>query len=80
MSIRSMKRLVLGTITAALIAGSFPIAAPAGAASTAGTDNLNFGVQFHAMWTSYTNQERIEVLDKMAAAGIKWLRIVMGWS
>jgi aryl-phospho-beta-D-glucosidase BglC (GH1 family) len=79
MSFRSVKRLVLGTVTASLIATSFPIAAPAGAASAA-ANNLSFGVQFHAMWTSYTDAERIEVLDKMSAAGIRWLRIDMGWS
>src|SRR5687767_6122967 len=80
MSVRSFKRLVLGTVTASLIASTFPMSSPAGAASTAGTDNLDFGVQFHALWTSYTNQQRIEVLDKMSAAGIKWLRIDMGWA
>ena len=39
-----------------------------------------FGVQFHAMWSDYTDAQRIEVLDKMAAAGVKWIRLDFGWS
>jgi hypothetical protein len=38
------------------------------------------GTHFHAMWTSYTDAERIEVLDKLAAAGVEWVRIDIGWS
>ena len=37
------------------------------------------GVQFHAGWTSYSDAERIEVLDKLAAAGVDWVRIDVGW-
>ena len=38
------------------------------------------GVQFHAMWSDYDDAERIEVLDKLAAAGIEWIRMDFGWS
>ena len=38
------------------------------------------GTHFHATWTSYTDAERIEVLDKLAAAGVEWVRIDIGWS
>ena len=38
------------------------------------------GTHFHAMWTSYTDAERIEVLDKLADAGVEWVRIDIGWS
>jgi polysaccharide biosynthesis protein PslG len=81
MSFRTFKRLVMGAVAGSVIMGLFPVApTTAGAASAASTSNLNFGVQFHAMWTSYSDAQRIEVLDKMSAAGIKWLRIDMGWS
>ena len=40
---------------------------------------LEVGVQFHAGWTTYSDAERVEVIDKMAAAGVDWLRIDMGW-
>lgn len=38
------------------------------------------GVQFHAMWGDYTDAQRLEVVDKMADAGLKWFRIDFGWS
>ena len=38
------------------------------------------GVQFHAMWSDYTDAQRLAVLDKMAAAGVKWVRIDLGWA
>jgi hypothetical protein len=37
------------------------------------------GVQFHALWSDYTDLEREVVLDKLAAAGVKWVRIDLGW-
>ena len=37
------------------------------------------GVQFHALWSDYTDQQRVVVLDKLAAAGVKWVRIDLGW-
>jgi hypothetical protein len=39
-----------------------------------------FGSQFHAMWSDYTRAERLEVLDKLEAAGARWVRIDFGWS
>ncbi|MDQ1466033.1 MAG: polysaccharide biosynthesis protein PslG [Actinomycetota bacterium] len=41
---------------------------------------LGVGVQFHCWWSSWTDAERIAVLDKMKAAGMTWVRIDMGWS
>lgn len=38
------------------------------------------GVQFHAMWGDYTDAQRREVLNKMARAGVKWVRIDVGWA
>lgn len=37
------------------------------------------GVQFHAGWSTYSDEERIEVLDKLAVAGVDWVRIDVGW-
>jgi polysaccharide biosynthesis protein PslG len=39
-----------------------------------------FGVHFHAMWSDYTDAERLAVLDRMAAAGLKWVAVDFGWS
>ena len=38
------------------------------------------GVQYHAMWSDYTDAQRIAVFDKLQDAGVKWLRVDMGWS
>jgi hypothetical protein len=37
------------------------------------------GVQFHGTWSSYTAAERATVLDRFEAAGVKWVRIDIGW-
>jgi polysaccharide biosynthesis protein PslG len=39
-----------------------------------------FGVQFHATWADYTDADRTAVLDKLQAAGVKWVRIDLGWA
>jgi hypothetical protein len=49
-------------------------------AATQGADIPEVGVQFHAMWSDYTDAQRMTVIDKMADAGLKWLRIDFGWS
>jgi hypothetical protein len=38
-----------------------------------------FGSQFHATWGDYTDAQRAEVLDKLAAAHVQWVRIDVGW-
>jgi hypothetical protein len=38
-----------------------------------------FGVHVHALWGTYTNEQRIAVLDRLAAAGARWLRIDISW-
>ncbi|HEX2292880.1 MAG TPA: cellulase family glycosylhydrolase, partial [Gaiellaceae bacterium] len=37
------------------------------------------GVQFHCNWSTYTNETRRQTLDKIAAAGIEWVRIDTSW-
>jgi hypothetical protein len=39
-----------------------------------------FGVHFHAMWSDYTDAERVAVLDKLAASGLEWVAVDFGWS
>ncbi len=38
------------------------------------------GAQFHATWTNYTDADRVQILDQLAAAGLEWVRIDIGWS
>jgi hypothetical protein len=39
-----------------------------------------FGTQFHCNWGFYTNASRRAVLNKLAAAGVKWVRIDVSWA
>ena len=43
-------------------------------------DGPAFGVQFHGMWSDYTDDEREEVLDRLVEAGVEWVRIDLSWA
>jgi len=83
---RLVRRTVAGTVAAALVAGLLVLAAPSALAATASSLTVStsigpqVGSQFHALWSDYTNAQRVAVLDRLAAAGVKWVRIDMGWS
>jgi polysaccharide biosynthesis protein PslG len=72
-----MRRLVLGLTATVLAAGLVP--AGAGAAAAQSADIPTFGVQFHALWWDYTDEQRIALLDKLDAAGIRSVRIDVSW-
>ena len=38
------------------------------------------GVHFHCTWATYTDSQRMAMLDKLEAAGVEWVRIDIGWS
>jgi hypothetical protein len=38
------------------------------------------GVQFHGMWSSYTDAERIVILDTLKAAGVRTVRLDISWA
>jgi polysaccharide biosynthesis protein PslG len=41
---------------------------------------LAVGVMYHGTWANWTEAERIAVLDRMAEAGVRWIRVDVGWS
>jgi polysaccharide biosynthesis protein PslG len=77
MSMRTSRLLV----NAALV-GSLALFGSGASSALAGLPGLVpcFGAQFHAGWSDYTDKERREVLDKLAAAGANWVRIDVGWA
>ena len=79
-----MKRTGRGRLGSFIAAAVFTsvLVAPVGPALAQAPSSTGpvFGVQFHAMWSHYTDAQRIEVLDKMAAAGVKWVRVDIGWT
>jgi hypothetical protein len=38
------------------------------------------GVQYHGLWSDWSDADREEVLDRMAASGVRWLRLDVGWA
>ena len=40
----------------------------------------SFGVNFHGTWTDYTDAQRLQVLDDLAASHVQWVRIDIGWA
>jgi hypothetical protein len=70
-------RAILCALVASIVTNVSP--APSVAAETAPTIP-EVGVQAHLMWSDYTDAERLAVVNKMADAGLKWLRIDFGWS
>lgn len=44
------------------------------------TPRPDIGVVFHCAWSDYNDSQRTQVLDKMKAAGVTWVRIDVGWS
>src|SRR5919197_814663 len=37
------------------------------------------GVVFHGTWSSYTPHDRTVILDRLRAAGVRWVRLDLGW-
>lgn len=74
---RSATLLALAATALAGLAATLSLSASAASGSV---QTPAVGVQFHATWSSYTDAQRTEVLDKMAAAGVKWVRIDLGWA
>lgn len=63
---------IIGPVTAtALATPATPPPAPAGAA---------FGVQFHGMWSSWTDVQRATCLDLLKVAGATWVRLDVSWA
>lgn len=79
-----MRRRVLWLAVAALVAGTTAALLPPGpgcrAAEAATPAPLAVGAQYHGLWSGWTDAERAGVLDRLAAAGVTWVRMDVGWS
>src|SRR5206468_516770 len=66
---------------AAASAGRHPTqrAVPLGVRYT-GTAPAPMGVQFHGMWSLYSDSQRAYVLDKLQAAGVNSVRLDVSWA
>lgn len=74
-------RRFAGPLIVAMTTVLFMGATPATQAqTTTATPRPAAGVNFHATWSDYNNTQRLAVLDKLAAAGVEWVRVDIGWS
>ncbi|MDP9342250.1 MAG: cellulase family glycosylhydrolase [Actinomycetota bacterium] len=80
---RTARRIAALAVTATLVIGlQVARSAPALAAprSSVAAALPAVGVNFHGAWSDYTDQQRTDVADKLAAAHVGWVRIDIGWS
>jgi polysaccharide biosynthesis protein PslG len=71
---RRASALVLGVVGLLAVGCSAPsVQAPPSAAGPV------VGVQYHGLWSDWTDADRETVLDRMSAAGAGWLRVDVGW-
>ncbi|MEN3360937.1 MAG: polysaccharide biosynthesis protein PslG [Mycobacteriales bacterium] len=82
MSGRRMAAGVAALAVAATVAGGAGTAWADQAAATkaAASAPASVGVQFHGMWTMYTDAQRVQVLDKLQAAGAHSVRLDVAWT
>jgi polysaccharide biosynthesis protein PslG len=72
--------LLAGTASASPLSGSIGTA-PVRHNSSSGLTPVStpVGVNFHGLWTSYTDAQRATVLDRLAAAGVDSVRLDVSW-
>jgi hypothetical protein len=62
-----------------LLAVLLPVTSRSAPAQAAAAVPGGVGVQWHAVWSSYDDAQRVRVLDSMKAAGVGWVRMDIGW-
>ncbi len=72
-------------IVSALAAAALAVTGLTAMTASPASANINpvkpdVGVQFHAMWSSYTDAQRVDVLTKMQNAGMTTVRIDVSWA
>jgi hypothetical protein len=68
-------------VTALVAPLSSPDTMPAAsAAETRAGKGPAMGAQFHGTWANMSDRDRGRVLDRLAASGVSWVRIDVGWT
>lgn len=76
-----MKRLgrhVAVLVAAAVVVGLVPVSPASGQTATRRAPSV--GAQYHGIWGYRNDAERVAALDKLAAAGVRWLRFDVSWA
>lgn len=75
-----LRRAVTGlALAASIAAGSLALPASTPLAEAAG-NAPTVGSQFHGMWSNYTDAERAQALDTLAANGVQSVRLDVSWA
>ncbi|WP_139983459.1 cellulase family glycosylhydrolase [Nocardioides litoris] len=84
-TVRAVDRATFVPSTTA--AAATPLAAPASVVPLVekrrkrrGPPAAAVGVQFHGLWSSYSDRDRAVALDRIAAMGARWVRIDISWA
>jgi polysaccharide biosynthesis protein PslG len=72
-----VRRFVAVALAVSCVVGSY---SPTFAAESHARRALIVGVNDHAMWSDQTDAQRLAVLDKLQAAGVRTIRMDVGWS
>lgn len=78
-STRSLRRALTATFAAAAVSITTAVVLASAPAATA-TSRVEVGVQFHGLWSSYTDADRAVVLDRLAESGAGWVRLDISWA
>jgi hypothetical protein len=71
---RRASALLIGVVVLVVAGCSAPAVPPSAPAA-----GPVVGVQYHGLWSDWTDADREAVLDRMAGAGVRWLRLDVGW-
>jgi len=76
---RRAKQVLVHAVATVILATSLVGVVAFAAEPAAAASPPAVGVQFHALWSDWTDAQRTAMLDKLAAAGIGWVRVDVGW-
>jgi hypothetical protein len=77
---RFIRTATVAVTAATLFTTGLAVTATSASANINPATSPDVGVQFHAMWSSYSDAQRIDVLNKMQAAGMTTVRIDVSWA
>ncbi len=73
-------RIVRLVVAAAVLMTLVPLVVTGTTSAASATTRPAVGVHVHGTWSTYTDEQRIAVLDRLAEAGVEWMRLDLGWA
>jgi cell division septation protein DedD len=76
----TLRRVVAAACAAAALVAGIPATSANAATAATASPGMQVGVQFHGLWSSYSDADRATVLDRLAEAGAGWVRLDISWA